>query len=161
MRKCARARSGAHGVRPRRWTLQRELVDAAQAGLDSGPAAAGGASAHHHAGPQRARGESAGERGRAAARPASRFIRPTAAATSPITGRGNWSGYPILDLREWKRDVGAYVRAIEQVMIDTLADFGIARGTHRGLHRRLGGWERRSRPSECTSAAGSHRTGSR
>ena len=37
-------------------------------------------------------------------------------------------GYPILDLREWKRDVGAYVRAIEQTMIDTLADFGIQAG---------------------------------
>ena len=37
-------------------------------------------------------------------------------------------GYPILDLREWKRDVGAYVRAIEQVLIDTLADFGIEAG---------------------------------
>jgi len=29
-------------------------------------------------------------------------------------------------LREWKRDVGAYVRAIEQVIIDALADFGLA-----------------------------------
>jgi lipoyl(octanoyl) transferase len=43
-------------------------------------------------------------------------------------GPGQIVGYPILDLREWKRDVGAYVRAIEQVMIDTLADFGIAAG---------------------------------
>ena len=41
-------------------------------------------------------------------------------------GPGQVVGYPILDLREWKRDVGAYLRAIEQVMIDTLADFGIA-----------------------------------
>ncbi|MGO4882952.1 MAG: lipoyl(octanoyl) transferase LipB [Bryobacteraceae bacterium] len=40
-------------------------------------------------------------------------------------GPGQIVGYPILDLREWKRDVGAYVRAIEQTMIDTLADFGI------------------------------------
>jgi lipoyl(octanoyl) transferase len=30
-----------------------------------------------------------------------------------------------MDLREWKRDVGAFVRAIEQVLIDTLTDFGI------------------------------------
>jgi lipoyl(octanoyl) transferase len=37
-------------------------------------------------------------------------------------------GYPILDLREWNRDVGAYVRAIEQVLIDTLTDFGIQAG---------------------------------
>jgi lipoyl(octanoyl) transferase len=41
-------------------------------------------------------------------------------------GPGQAVGYPILDLREWKRDVGAYVRALEQVMIDALADFGIA-----------------------------------
>jgi len=40
-------------------------------------------------------------------------------------GPGQAVGYPILDLREWKRDVGAYMRAIEQVMIDTLADFRI------------------------------------
>jgi len=43
-------------------------------------------------------------------------------------GPGQLVGYPILDLRDWKRDVGAYVRAIEQVMIDTLADFRIDAG---------------------------------
>jgi len=43
-------------------------------------------------------------------------------------GPGQIVGYPILDLREWKRDVGAYVRAIEQVLIDTLADFEIQAG---------------------------------
>jgi lipoyl(octanoyl) transferase len=43
-------------------------------------------------------------------------------------GPGQAVGYPILDLRQWKRDVGAYVRALEQVMIDALADFGIAAG---------------------------------
>src|SRR5262245_22152958 len=35
-------------------------------------------------------------------------------------GPGQLVGYPILDLREWKRDVVAYVRGIEQVLIDTL-----------------------------------------
>jgi lipoyl(octanoyl) transferase len=43
-------------------------------------------------------------------------------------GPGQLVGYPILDLRDWKRDVGAYVRSIEQVIVDTLADFGIAAG---------------------------------
>ena len=43
-------------------------------------------------------------------------------------GPGQLVGYPILDLRDWKRDVGAYVRAIEQCIIDTLADYGIAAG---------------------------------
>jgi lipoyl(octanoyl) transferase len=41
-------------------------------------------------------------------------------------GPGQLVGYPILDLREWKRDVGAFVRGVEQAIIDTLADFGIA-----------------------------------
>jgi lipoyl(octanoyl) transferase len=40
-------------------------------------------------------------------------------------GPGQLVGYPILDLREWKRDVGAYVRGVEQTIIETLADFGI------------------------------------
>src|SRR5438309_12119978 len=43
-------------------------------------------------------------------------------------GPGQLIGYPILDLREWRRDVVGYVRAVEQVLIDTLADFGIAAG---------------------------------
>lgn len=41
-------------------------------------------------------------------------------------GPGQIVGYPIFDLREWKRDVVAYVRGIEQVLIDALAGFGIA-----------------------------------
>ena len=43
-------------------------------------------------------------------------------------GPGQLVGYPIFDLREWRRDVGAYVRAVEQAIIDTLADYGIAAG---------------------------------
>jgi lipoyl(octanoyl) transferase len=43
-------------------------------------------------------------------------------------GPGQIVGYPIVDLREWKRDVVAYVRAIEQVIIDALAEFGLAAG---------------------------------
>jgi len=48
-------------------------------------------------------------------------------------GPGQLVGYPILDLREWKRDVGAYVRGIEQAIIDTLAGYGIAAGRIAGL----------------------------
>jgi lipoyl(octanoyl) transferase len=43
-------------------------------------------------------------------------------------GPGQLVGYPILDLKDWHRDVGAYVRGIEQTIIDTLSDFGIAAG---------------------------------
>src|SRR6266849_3167677 len=41
-------------------------------------------------------------------------------------GPGQIVGYPIFDLREWKRDVVEYVGAIEQLLIDTLAQFGLA-----------------------------------
>ncbi len=40
-------------------------------------------------------------------------------------GPGQLVGYPILDLREWKRDVHAYFRGVEQALIDGLASFGI------------------------------------
>ncbi len=43
-------------------------------------------------------------------------------------GPGQIVGYPIFDLREWKRDVVAFVRAIEQALIDALAEFGISAG---------------------------------
>ena len=41
-------------------------------------------------------------------------------------GPGQVVGYPILDLKEWKRDVVAYVRALEQTLIDALAEVGLA-----------------------------------
>ncbi len=41
-------------------------------------------------------------------------------------GPGQVIGYPILDLKEWKRDVVAYVRALEQTLIDALAEFGLS-----------------------------------
>src|SRR3954451_1914691 len=43
-------------------------------------------------------------------------------------GPGQLVGYPILDLRGWKRDVGAYVRGVEQAIIDTVAEYGIQAG---------------------------------
>jgi lipoyl(octanoyl) transferase len=47
-------------------------------------------------------------------------------------GPGQIVGYPIFDLREWKRDVVAYVRAIEQVIVDALGEFGIEAGLLKG-----------------------------
>ena len=41
-------------------------------------------------------------------------------------GPGQLVGYPILDLREWKRDVHAYFSGIERCLIDALGKFGIA-----------------------------------
>ena len=39
-------------------------------------------------------------------------------------GPGQVVGYPIFDLREWKRDVGAYVRSLEQAIIEAIGEFG-------------------------------------
>ena len=47
-------------------------------------------------------------------------------------GPGQVIGYPIFDLREWKRDVVAYVRAIEQAIIGALGEFGIAARREQG-----------------------------
>ncbi|HMA07675.1 MAG TPA: lipoyl(octanoyl) transferase LipB [Ramlibacter sp.] len=47
-------------------------------------------------------------------------------------GPGQVIGYPIFDLREWKRDVVAYVRAIEQAIIGALEEFGIAARREQG-----------------------------
>ena len=47
-------------------------------------------------------------------------------------GPGQIVGYPIFDLREWKRDVVAYVRAVEQAIIGALAEFGIHGGRVQG-----------------------------
>jgi lipoyl(octanoyl) transferase len=41
-------------------------------------------------------------------------------------GPGQIVGYPIFDLREWRRDVVAYVRALEEVLIRALGEFGIS-----------------------------------
>lgn len=40
-------------------------------------------------------------------------------------GPGQLVGYPILDLTGWKRDVHAYVRAVEEVIIRTIGAFGL------------------------------------
>jgi len=43
-------------------------------------------------------------------------------------GPGQVVGYPILDLREWRRDVHAYFSGVEQALIEALATFGIQAG---------------------------------
>jgi lipoyl(octanoyl) transferase len=44
-------------------------------------------------------------------------------------GPGQVVAYPILDLKQWRRDVGAYLRALEDVIMAVLLDFGV--GSHR------------------------------
>ena len=48
-------------------------------------------------------------------------------------GPGQIVGYPILDLKDWKRDVVEYVRGVEQVIIDSLAEFGLIAGREEGM----------------------------
>jgi lipoyl(octanoyl) transferase len=40
-------------------------------------------------------------------------------------GPGQIVGYPVVDLREWKRDVVAYVRGLEDVVLRALHRFGV------------------------------------
>ncbi len=47
-------------------------------------------------------------------------------------GPGQIVGYPIFDLRAWRRDVVAFVRTLEHVIIDALAEFGIRAGRSQG-----------------------------
>lgn len=44
-------------------------------------------------------------------------------------GPGQVVGYPIVDLRAWRTDAHAYVRALEAALIAALADYGVA-GEH-------------------------------
>ena len=57
-------------------------------------------------------------------------------------GPGQIVGYPILNLRNWRRDVSWYVFNLEEVLIRTLMDFGI-KGTRNRLNR--GVWVRDSK----------------
>ena len=57
-------------------------------------------------------------------------------------GPGQVIGYPILDLAAWKRDVGAYVRALEETIIGALAEFGVAAERVDGMR---GVWTRRGK----------------
>jgi lipoyl(octanoyl) transferase len=47
-------------------------------------------------------------------------------------GEGQIVGYPILDLEKFYTDIGKYLRSIEEVIILTLADYGIAAGRSAG-----------------------------
>jgi len=40
-------------------------------------------------------------------------------------GPGQLVAYPVIDLKAWRRDVGLYLRTLEDCVVATLADFGI------------------------------------
>lgn len=47
-------------------------------------------------------------------------------------GRGQVVGYPILDLEKFYTDIGRYLRELEEVIILTLAEYGITAGRSKG-----------------------------
>lgn len=47
-------------------------------------------------------------------------------------GPGQIVGYPIIDLEQFYTDIGRYLRELEEVIIKTLADYGIAAGRSPG-----------------------------
>ena len=57
-------------------------------------------------------------------------------------GPGQIVGYPIFDLAAWRKDVGAYLRALEEVNILALDRFGIRSGREAGL---TGVWHSRGK----------------
>ncbi len=65
-------------------------------------------------------------------------------------GPGQLVGYFMLDLRKRGRDVRAFVAALEQLVIDTLADFGVAADRRSG---RIGVWVVMPDKSEAKIAA--------
>ena len=48
-------------------------------------------------------------------------------------GPGQLVGYPILDLNHYKRSITWYMRKLEQLIIDTLGNYGIIAGRKKGL----------------------------
>jgi len=52
-------------------------------------------------------------------------------------GPGQLVGYPILDLRGHRQDVGWYMHSLEEVLIRALSDFGVEAGHREG---RIGVW---------------------
>ena len=75
-------------------------------------------------------------------------------------GPGQIVGYPILDLRSWKKDIHAYLRAVETLIIEALSEFGIAGEREPGL---TGVWHPRGKIAAVgvRVLVGSRRTASR
>ncbi len=56
-------------------------------------------------------------------------------------GPGQLVGYPILDLDNFRPDIGWYLRALEQAVINLLAEYGLRAGRIAGLTGVWLGWE--------------------
>ncbi len=56
-------------------------------------------------------------------------------------GPGQLVGYPILDLDNFRPDIGWYLRALEEAVIHALAEYGLAAGRIPGLTGVWLGWE--------------------
>jgi len=52
-------------------------------------------------------------------------------------GPGQLVGYPIMDLREYRTDVGWYMHSLEEILIRALADYGVTAGR---LSGNIGVW---------------------
>ena len=48
-------------------------------------------------------------------------------------GPGQLTGYPLIDLRDLGKDLHAYIRGLEQALIETCAEYGVAAGRRDGL----------------------------
>lgn len=48
-------------------------------------------------------------------------------------GPGQLIGYPIVDLARWRKDVHAYLRSLEQTLIDALSEWGVSTSREAGL----------------------------
>lgn len=67
------------------------------------------------------------------AAPPARVVRTERGGDVTYHGPGQLVGYPVLDLRRHRRDLRWYVGTLEQVLIETLAHYGVPGKRMRGL----------------------------
>src|SRR5262249_20205064 len=72
-------------------------------------------------------------------------------------GPGQLVGYGILDLREHGRDVGRYLRDLEEALIRTLGDYGLVAGRRAGLPGARGGGRQPAAPGRAPREEGAAR----
>lgn len=60
------------------------------------------------------------------------FVHTNRGGDITFHGPGQIVGYPIIDLEQFSTDIGWYLRSLEEVIILTLKDYGIAAGRSKG-----------------------------